>query len=209
VDILAAEVVSHDAKHAIVNHARRENSDLLLLERDSSLLGSSLPASELDWVVRHAPCDVLLLDGDGGEAITDVAVLADRGTYDPEKVGFADDVAAATGGTVHLLYDTADSSTPGRRQTIADYLDELAASCRSPVETTVTGGAESRGSIHDVIERMDLVVVGPQQSPWHRRLLGWSDEPLAGHRDSLVIEMHGRNDEKPGFLRRLAERVFF
>jgi nucleotide-binding universal stress UspA family protein len=209
VEILAAEVVSHDAKHAIVNHAKRENSDLLLLERDSSLLGSSLPASELDWVVRHAPCDVLLLDGEGEEAITDVAVLATRGTYDPQKVSLADDVAAASGGTVHLLYDAADSSTPGRRQTIEDYLDELASSCRSPVVTTVAGGDASGESIDAILDRMDLVVVGPQQQPWHRRLLGWSDEPPAGHRDALVIEMHVRTDERPGLVRRLAERAFF
>jgi amino acid transporter len=209
VDILAAEVVSHDAKHAIVNHARREGSDLLLLERESSLLGSSLPASELDWVVRHAPSDVLLLDGDGQAAIADVAVVANQGTYDPEKVRLADDVAAASGGTVHLIYHVADSSTPGRRQTIADYLDELAASCRSPVETTVTGGAGSEESIHTILDRMDLIVVGPQQSPWRRRVFGWSDEPLGGHQDAHVIEMHVRNGEKPGWVRSVAERVFF
>lgn len=59
------------------------------------------------------------------------------------------------------------------------------------------------------MDRRDLVVAGPQQGPWRRRLLGWSDETLAGHRDSLVIEMPVRNEEKPGFLRRLAERAFF
>jgi len=209
VEIVAAEVVSHDAKHAIVNHARREKSDLLVLERESSLLGSSLPASELDWVVRHAPCDVLLLDGDSERAVTDVAVLADRGTYDPAKVRLADDVAATSGGTVHLLYDLADSSTPSRRETIDAYLRELTASCRSPVETTATGGPGSEESLDAILERMDLVVVGPQRSPWRRRVFGWSEETLVGDRDSLVIEVHGRNGQGPGLIRRLAERTFF
>ncbi len=209
VDIVAAEVVSHDVKHAIVNHARRDGSDLLLLERDSTLLGTTLPASGLDWVVRHAPCDVLLLEGVGGPEISDVAVVADRGTYDPAKVSFADDVAAASGGTVHLLYAVADSAPPGQRETIDEYLAELAASCRSPVETVVRSADDSGQSIDSMVDGMDLVVVGPQQSPWRRRLLGWSDETLVGPRDSLVIEIHVRNGDRSGILRRVAERAFF
>jgi amino acid transporter/nucleotide-binding universal stress UspA family protein len=209
VEITAAEVVSHDTKHAIVNHAEREDPDLLLLERDSSLLSSSLPASDLDWVVRHAPCDLLLLDGEGTDAVNDVAVVTDHGTYDPAKVRFADDVAVASGATVHLLYDVSDASTPGRRETIDEYLDELAESCRSPVETTVVDGAGSADAIDRILDRMDLVMVGPQRSPWRRRIFGWTDETLVGHRESLVIEMHVRDAEKSGSLRRLAERTFF
>ena len=209
VEITAAEVVSHDTKHAIVNHAEREDPDLLLLERDSSLLSSSLPASDLDWVVRHAPCDLLLLDGEGTDAVNDVAVVTDHGTYDPAKVRFADDVAVASEATVHLLYDVSDASTPGRRETIDEYLDKLAESCRSPVETTVVDGAGSADAIDRILDRMDLVMVGPQRSPWRRRIFGWTDETLVGHRESLVIEMHVRDAEKSGSLRRLAERTFF
>jgi amino acid transporter/nucleotide-binding universal stress UspA family protein len=209
VDIVAAEVVSHDAKRAIVNHASREGSDLLLMERQSSLLGSTLPGSELDWVVRHAPCDVLLMDGDGGSDMQDVAVVANQGTYDPAKVRFADDVAAESGGTVHLCYDLATSSTPGRRETIEEYLGELADSCRSPVETVIRSADEPGPTLSEVLDGMDLVVVEPQRSSWRRRLLGWTDGTLVGERDSLVIEVHVRNGDRPSVLRRLAERAFF
>jgi amino acid transporter/nucleotide-binding universal stress UspA family protein len=209
VDIVAAEVVSHDAKHAIVNHARREGSDLLLLERHSSLLRSTLPSSELDWLVRHAPCDVLLMDGEGGTEIRDVAVVADRGTYDPAKVRFADDVAAASGGTVHLLYEVAESTTPGRRQTVEEYLAELASSCRSPVETLIRSPSDPGRPVTERADEMDLVVVGPRRSSWRRRLFGWPDSTLVGRRDALVIEVHVRDGDRPGLLRRLAERAFF
>jgi amino acid transporter/nucleotide-binding universal stress UspA family protein len=209
VDIVAAEVVSHDAKHAIVNHARREGSDLLLLERHSSLLRSTLPSSELDWLVRHAPCDVLLMDGEGGTEIRDVAVVADRGTYDPAKVRFADDVAAASGGTVHLLYEVAESTTPGRRQTVEEYLAELASSCRSPVETLIRSPSDPGRPVTERADEMDLVVVGPRRSSWRRRLFGWPDSTLVGGRDALVIEVHVRDGDRPGLLRRLAERAFF
>jgi len=209
VDIVAAEVVSHDAKHAIVNHARREGSDLLLLERHSSLLRSTLPSSELDWLVRHAPCDVLLMDGEGGTELRDVAVVADRGTYDPAKVRFADDVAAASGGTVHLLYEVAESTTPGRRQTVEEYLAELASSCRSPVETLIRSPSDPGRPVTERADEMDLVVVGPRRSSWRRRLFGWPDSTLVGGRDALVIEVHVRDGDRPGLLRRLAERAFF
>jgi amino acid transporter/nucleotide-binding universal stress UspA family protein len=209
VDIVAAEVVTHDVRHAIVDHASNEGSDLLLLERQSSLLGSMLPARELDWVIRNAPCDVLLLDGQGGPAIRDVGVVASRGTYDPAKVSLADDVVAAGGGTVHLLYEIDESDPPGRRETIDEYLAELAASCQSDVETTVRSPDDSDPSLDEMVDEMDLVVVGPERGSWRRRLFGWSEETMVGKRDSLVLEVHVRDADRPGLVRRLAELAFF
>jgi amino acid transporter len=209
VDILAAEVVSHDVKHAIVNHARREGSDLLLLERESSLLGSTLPASELDWVVRHAPCDVMLLDGEAGRYVTDVAVVADRSGHDAAKVRIADHVAAANGGTVHLIYGVSPSAPPGQRETITEFMDELASSCQSPVETTVLDDDGDGSPLSVAAERADLVVVGPGRSPLRRRLLGWRETTVTDRTDALVVEVHARDGHRPGLLRRIAERTVF
>jgi amino acid transporter len=206
VDITAAEVVSHDAKRAIVNHAAREGSDLLLLERESSLLGSRLPVNELDWVVRHAPSDVMLLEGSGSRAVSDVAVLANGGTYDPAKIRIADDVAAARDGTVHLLYDVRGEAPPGQQETIEEHLDELADSCQSRVETTVRAAADERPI--ETAADVDLVVVGPQRGSVGRRLLGWP-KTLPDKADVPVVEIHARDPDKPGLLRRLAERAFF
>ena len=207
VDITVAEVVSHDVKRAIVNHARQEGSDLLLLERESSLLGTTLPANELDWVVRHAPCDVMLLDGVGGEEISDVAVVTTQGTYDPAKVRVADDIAVARGGTVTILYDVARTAPPGKRETIAEYLAELAASCRSPVATDVRPLGDG-SSIEEAIDA-DLVIVGPQRGSLGRRLLGWPKTTTGNGLDAPVIEVHTREPARPGVFRRVAERLFF
>ena len=207
VDITVAEVVSHDVKRAIVNHARQEGSDLLLLERESSLLGTTLPANELDWVVRHAPCDVMLLDGVGGEEISDVAVVTTQGTYDPSKVRVADDIAVARGGTVTILYDVARTAPPGKRETITEYLEDLAASCRSPVSTDVLPLEDGR-AIEEAIDA-DLVIVGPQRGSLGRRLLGWPKTTTGNGLDAPVIEVHTREPARPGVFRRLAERLFF
>ncbi len=205
VTINAAEVVSHDVKRAIVNHAAREGSDLLLLERESSLLGSTLPASELDWVVRNAPCDVLLLDGPEGQDVTDVAVVATRGTYDPAKVRIADDIAFAGGGTVHLLYDIQGQAPPGQQVTIVEYLDELAASCRSPVETYVESPNTPSS---EILRTADLVVVEPNRGSFRQRLLGWPSTS-GNFPDGPMLEVHTHTSDRPGMLRSLAERVFF
>jgi len=209
VDIVAAEVVSHDVKHAIVNHARREGSDLLLLERESSLLGSTLPASELDWVVRHAPCDVLLFDGETDTYATDVAVVTDRSRHDAAKVRIADEIAAANGGTVHLVYGVSPSAPPGQRETIVEFMDELAASCRSPVETTVRNDDGAGAPLATAAADADLVVVSPGRGPLARRLLGWPDTTVTDATGAAVLEVHAKNGTRPGFLRRVAERTVF
>ena len=209
VEILAAEVVSHDVKHAIVNHARREGSDLLLLERESSLLGSTLPASELDWVVRHAPCDVLLFDGETDTYATDVAVVTDRSRHDPAKVRIADEIAAANGGTVHLVYGVSPSAPPGQRETIVEFMDELAASCRSPVETSVRSDDGDGSPLATAAAGADLVVVSPGRGPLARRLLGWPDTTVTQATGAAVLEVHAKNGTRPGLLRRVAERTVF
>jgi len=209
VDIVAAEVVSHDVKHAIVNHARREGSDLLLLERESSLLGSTLPASELDWVVRHAPCDVLLFDGETDTYATDVAVVTDRSRHDAAKVRIADEIAAANGGTVHLVYGVSPSAPPGQRETIVEFMEELAASCRSPVETTVRSDDGTGSPLAAAAEDADLVVVSSGRGPLARRLLGWPDTTVTQATGAAVLEVHAKNGTRPGLLRRVAERTVF
>ena len=65
VTVEADEIVSHDTKHAIVNFAAHRGVDTIVAEHEPLRLRSRLFGDPIDWVVRHAPCDVFLVDNLG------------------------------------------------------------------------------------------------------------------------------------------------
>ncbi len=79
IDIEADEIVSHDTKHAIVNVASTCKTSAILAEHEPLRLRSRIFGDPLDWVVRHAHCDVYLLDNVGYDQPSRVALVGDAG----------------------------------------------------------------------------------------------------------------------------------
>jgi amino acid transporter len=66
VPISYGEVVTHDRRHGIVNFARHRSASTLVLARDPAGLRSFGVGNDVDWIRRHAPCSVVLVDPDDG-----------------------------------------------------------------------------------------------------------------------------------------------
>jgi amino acid transporter len=98
------EIVSHDTKHAIVNFAKHHDSDLVVLERDTSELRSGLFSDDFRWILDRAPCDVLAVEGQDLESVRSIGIVTDRGPYDSLKIEVADALASEAGATIELIY---------------------------------------------------------------------------------------------------------
>ena len=93
VDLEVAEIVSHDTAHAVVNYARHRRIDVVVLPARPSNLSRRWPVNRVDWIRRHLPCDLLVVDGeatrplgrDGG-----VRVVGDGGPFHPLTVLVSD-----------------------------------------------------------------------------------------------------------------------
>ncbi len=199
VDVDVAEIVSHDSKHAIVNFARHRGVDAIVTEHERLRLRSRLLGDPIDWVVRHAPCDVLLVDNKGYASPGSVELFADGGPYNPDAVAVTDAIAAENDGTVVLRYPSDGETTDQRRRTIDAYQDEVADLISGPVDTESVGGA------------------GPAESPDvrvrrgadHRLRGGLFDRTQVPTGDHTEITVYAHESRQPSFLRRLFERVFF
>ena len=201
VDIEADEVVSHDTKHAIVNFADDRGVDTVVAEHEPLRLRSRLVGDPIDWVVRHAPCDVLLVDNLGYDRPEQVTLSGRSGPYPPLAVDVASAVAGANGGEVSLWYPSDREGTDEYRQTIEDYQSELSELLAVPVRTESTrtdGGQPSRPDL----------LVRPGAGDTLRDAL-FDDRPTFPSPGCTTVTAYPHESGRPPLARRLLERVTF
>ena len=199
VAVEADEIVSHDTKHAVVNFADERGVDTVLTEHEPLRLRSRLLGDPIDWVVRHAPCDVLLVDNRGYDRPEGV-VLSGAGPYPPLSVNVAEAIAAAGDGHVSLWYP-ADEHTDQQRRTVDDYQSELSELLSVPVRgrSLRTDGGQPF--------RPDLLVRRGADDRLRSLLQG--DGPRFPSPGCTTVTVYPHESSRPSLSRRLLERLTF
>jgi len=201
IDIEPDEIVSHDTKHAVVNFAEDRGVDTVVTEHEPLRLRSRVLGDPVDWIVRHAPCDVLLVDNLGYEDPQRIVLSGDSGPYPPLAVDIAEAVAKSNDGSISLWYPTTDGGPAQDDPDSEDYQTELAEMLAVPVRAAsvwANGGQSAQP---------DLVV---------RRGVGDSvrdalveDGPVVPNPGCTTITVYPHQSRKPGFWRRIVEKVTF
>jgi amino acid transporter len=208
VDAEYGEVVSHETKHAVVNSAEETGADAVVIERRPERLHTSVFDDEVGWIRRHAPCDVVELEDKGVEEVEKVAVVSDRGPYDPAKVAVADAVACDSDASVELLFAVGTDAPPQQRETVGEYLTELESNFVAPVSSTVVEGDDRALALIDAASDADVVVVGAGNAGLKAAVFEEPSERIIEGVDGTAIAVKG-GEEEAGRLRRFVEsRVF-
>ncbi|AUV82471.1 amino acid transporter [Salinigranum rubrum] len=201
IDIEADEIVSHDTKHAIVNFAGNRGVDTIVAEHEPLRLRSRLFGDPIDWVVRHAPCDVLLVDNLGYERPAHVALSGDGGPYPPLSVNVAEAIAAANDGDISLWYPAERKDTAQYKRTIDDYQSELSEMLSVPVRAKSIRADGGRPSNSDVVVR--------RGTDERMRNILFDDRPVFPSPGCTTITVYPRESRRPRFAQRLLERLTF
>ncbi|CQR50597.1 MULTISPECIES: amino acid permease [Haloferax] len=201
VDIEADEIVSHDTKHAVVNFARGRGVDAVVAEHEPLRLRSRLFGDPIDWVVRHAPCDVLLVDNLGYDSPERVVLSGDGGPYPPRAVSVAAAVAAASGGDVVLRQPANPKMTEQYERTVGEYQAELSQLLSVSVRSEPLRADGGRPQEPDVVVRR-----GPDRG---LRNVRFADRPTAPSPRCTTITVYPHGSRRPGFAQRLLERLTF
>jgi amino acid transporter/nucleotide-binding universal stress UspA family protein len=208
VPVECGEVVSHDTKHAVVNQAKETGADAVVIERRPERLHTSVFDDEIGWIRRHAPCDVVELEDRGLEEVRKVAVVSDRGPYDPAKVAVADAIAAESDAEVELLFAVPPDAPEEQRETVADYLTELESQFVSPVSSRTVEGDDNALALIDASVGAEIVVVGAGDAGLRGAVFGQPSERVVEGVDCTAVAVRGGGAE-PGRIRRFLEsRVF-
>ncbi|WP_277555363.1 universal stress protein [Halobaculum limi] len=201
VDIEADEIVSHDTKHAVVNFAAHRGVDTIVAEHEPLRLRSRLFGDPIDWVVRHAPCDVLLVDNLGYDRPERVVLSGDVGPYPPLVVDVAEAVAAANGGELSLWQPTGADDSEKQRRLVADYRAELSDLVSIPVGTEPVQTDGGRQPMPDLLVR---------RGADHRLRNALLDErPEFPSPGCTTVTAYPHESSRVGLTRRLVERLAF
>ena len=153
VDIEADEIVSHDTKHAVVNFADNRGVDSIVTEHEPLRLRSQVLDDPIDWVVRHSPCDVLLVDNLGYNRPEQVVLSGGGGPYPPPAVNVAEAIATANKSDISLWYPADPNETDKYRQAINDYRIALSEMLPVSVQVESPRADGGRPSNPDVVVR--------------------------------------------------------
>ncbi|MFC7096584.1 universal stress protein [Halobaculum marinum] len=201
VAVEADEIVSHDTKHAVVNFAAHRDVDTIVAEHEPLRLRSRLLGDPIDWVVRHAHCDVLLVDNLGYDEPREVVISGDVGPYPPLAVDVAEAVARANDGHISLWYPGGAADPDARRRLVEDYREELADLLSVPVaaESVRTDGGRRRTP--------DLLI---RRGADHRlRTALFDRRPDLPSPGCTTVTVYPHESRRPGLVRRFLERLAF
>jgi amino acid transporter len=202
VDVEADEIVSHDTKHAIVNVAEKRGVASILAEHEPLRLRSRLLGDPVDWVVRHAHCDVVLVDNLGYESPESVVLAGDGGPYAPTAVTVADAIAVANDASLSLWNPTGERATVQERAGAGcDYEDELSSMLSASVDAVPYRPDGGQTASPDLLVR---------QGADHRlRAAVFDGQPVLPVPGCTTMTVFPREERRPGLLRRTVERVVF
>jgi len=196
VDVDVGEIVSHDTKHAIVNFADHRRVDAVVTEHERLRLRSRLVGDPIDWVVRHAPCDVLLVDNKGYDRPRTVELVSDGGPFNPEQVAVADAIAGQNDSEVLLQISGTTGGPDQRERTLEEFRDRFADLLSVPVSWSSDAADESP----------DLRVRRGADPRLRGALF---DRQARVPAECTEISVHPHESVQPGFVRRLLERIVF
>lgn len=201
VDIEADEIVSHDTKHAVVNFADNRGVDSIVTEHEPLRLRSRLFGDPIDWVVRHAPCDVFLVDNLGYDQPEHVILSGNGGPYPPLAVNVAEAIAAANEGDISLWYPGDKKGTDEYKRAIDDYQTELSEMLSVPVQVEFIRADGGQPSNPDVVVR--------RGTDERLRTVLFDDTPVFPRPGCTTVTVYPSESRQSRFTRRLLERLTF
>jgi amino acid transporter/nucleotide-binding universal stress UspA family protein len=211
VPVEVGEIVSHNTRHAVVNFAERTGADLVLARREATSRLGTLFGQDADWIMEHAPCDVVFVQHEQRTEVDEIAVVTDRSPFnDPLKVELADAMADTLGASVRFLFAVSEDAPDELIETIEDYHDELDELCTVSVESTIVRTHTEIDGLSRELESSDLVMLS---TVTHRRLpdllIEQRSDRLAAAIEQPVLLVHSKQTRRGSFLRPILDRVLF
>ncbi len=211
VPVEVGEIVSHDTRHAVVNFAERTGADIILARQQATSRLGTLFGRDTDWIMEHAPCDVVFVQQEQRTAVDEIAIVTDQSPFnDPLKVELADAMADTLGARIRFIFAVAESAPDELLATIEAYHDELDDLCTVPVESTILRTDDEISDLSEELASADLVMLS---TVTHRRLPDLIVEQRADRLAALikqpVLLVHSKETRRGSFLRPILERLLF
>jgi nucleotide-binding universal stress UspA family protein len=178
------------------------------MERHPGRLHNRFLGDPVEWILRNAPCDVVLAEDHEFDSVSEITVLTDRSPYDPSKVRIADALANEMDATVRLVYATKSSESSDLRQGIEEYHDELVALCSVPVTTEIIETDGTDQELIAIAQTASFLVMSRTHKFRHQLRSSQVDRVIDAV-ECPALGVYAHESDRPGLLGRLVERFVF
>ncbi|MFC6752281.1 amino acid permease [Halorubrum tibetense] len=202
-------VHTEDAPESVAEYAAHESHDLVLLERRSEELHRRLVGGETTRVLREVPCGAAVIEDRDFDGADEIAVVTQRGAYDPLKLLVADALAEETGASLTLLQPIPSDAPDTRRQAVEDYHRELVRICTVPVDSRVLETDDPIDGLVRFAEPADLLVTSVESRGLLGDLFGRPGDELVDRVDCTAVMVQPADEQRAGLVQRLVLNRLF
>ncbi len=195
---------------SVAEYAAHESVDLVLAERRSEELHREVLGGETARLLREVPCGVALVEDRGfDDPVENIAVVTQRGAYDPLKLLVADAIAEETGATLSLLQALPADAPAGQRERVEDYHAELMRILTVPARSRVLETDDAVAGLSRFADAADLLLTATESRGLAGSLLGRPGDELVDRVDCTAIMVQPAGEQRSGIVQRyLLSRIF-
>ena len=194
---------------SVAEYAAHESHDLVLLERRSEEFHRRLVGGETTKILREVPCGAAVIEDRDFDGADEIAVITQRGAYDPLKLLIADALAEETGASLTLIQPIPADAPESRREAVEDYHRELTRICTVPVESRVLETDDPVDGIVRFAEPADLLVTSVESRGLLGDLFGRPGDEVVDRVDCTAVMVQPADEQRAGVVQRLVLNRLF
>jgi len=198
VDVEFKDIITHNAKNALLNHAKATDADWIVMEWPTR--------SELHYIIRHPfawwlnnpPCDLAIFldragayDGETRDDFQRILVLAEPGPYDSLMVHVADCLASTQmDARVTLFWPISEDAGAIEVDQNRQYHEQLSSLCASPCDSRIVRGPDPFTTIAEISPEYDLLILGaPEERTMQTLFFGSKEHKAAKVAQCSVLKL--------------------
>ena len=205
-------VSTENVVDSVSAYAAHEGIDLVLAERQTADLHRALFGGETAELLREVPCGIALVEDrgfDGDETLEEVAVVTQRGAYDPLKLLIADAIAEETGATISLLQAVPSDPPETQRERVEDYHAELMRILTVPARSRISEADDRIAGLARFATPADLLITATESRGIAGSVLGRPGDELVDRVDCTAVMVQPAGEQRTGLVQRyLLSRIF-
>jgi nucleotide-binding universal stress UspA family protein len=175
------EILSHDWKQSVINFAKNNKTDLILLDWEEEFHNEFIHGSDVHWIMSHAPCDVTIFKDRGIERIRDILFTTMSEYYDNLKLRIANNIGAANNATVTFFQVVDPDLGIMQRRTLDKYHGMLENSCYHVCASMIVESKHPEKDIIKEAKNHDLIILSASE---HHKI----SESIFGYVEDKVID---------------------
>lgn len=204
------EIVCHNTTHAVANHVREHEIDIVLGSWDPEFYHGAFLGEDVDWYMRNLPSDLVFVRDRGLSDLEEIVVTTGQGPYDPLEVILADAIAGETQASIRFLHAIDESAGDEEITTVSAYHEQLDTLCESTTTSELLQTDDRERALRSAADTAELVIVSTvAHHLLYDVLFGALPDRLANDLDCTVLLVHSQQPRRHTFIRYLLDRSVF